>query len=100
MARRRDELGRVAADGAGELDRHAVVMRRHLRAVLGPVGRQRREPFGGAAVTFRARRARDLRVGDVLHERVRERVLLLTCKGTAPLATDELLALERVEELT
>ena len=41
--------------------------------------------------------ARDLRIGDVTDECVREGVLRLAVDRTAPLATDELLANERMQ---
>ncbi len=46
-----------------------------------------------------ARSARDLAVGDVANEHVAEGVLGLARDGGAPLAADELLALERVQAL-
>ena len=83
----------------GELQGGAKVMSHHLRPIGGSVGREGLDPCGGRAMLRGAVRARNLPVGDVADERVRERVLLLSRHRAAPLAPDELLPEQRAEEL-
>ena len=73
-------------------------MGEHLGAVLG-----RSAPsasiHSAASRCLRPRRARDLAVGDVADEHVAEDVLALARHGDCALAAQELLPLERVEQL-
>ena len=62
-----------------ELERAAVMVREHLRMVLGSA--ERLDPLGCEAVFLDARRARDLCVGDVPDEDVRKRILRLAGHG-------------------
>ncbi len=71
----------------------------HLGPVLGTLCRQRLDPLGCAEVELGPPRARDLAVRDVADEDVPERVLHLAGHRSAPLAPDQLLALERMQHL-
>ena len=94
-ARPLGELVIVAARRADELECRAPVVREHLRVVLRPT--KARDPLGTCAVPLRPVRARDLPVGDVADERMREGELALAFERRASLATDEALALEGVQ---
>jgi hypothetical protein len=91
------ELLDLAADGARVLERAHVVVREQLGRVL--CAHLRLDPGGDAPMTLAARRARDLRVRDVTHQDVPERVLLLALHRRPPVATDELLPLECAQRL-
>src|SRR5213596_2723696 len=85
---------RLLPSRLGQLERAGVVMGDHLGVVFGPaegLDPLRREPVFVAALG-----ARDLAIGNVADEHVSKRVFLLIRKRRAPLAADELLALERV----
>ena len=74
LGRAREDV--VSAGGRGQLERPQVVVREHLRPILGAVVGERLDPLGRAAVARRRGGARDLPVGDVAHEHVPERVLV------------------------
>ena len=74
-------------------------MRQHLGAILGSVRSERLDPLGCEAVLLGPLSTRDLAVGDVANEQVEECVLRLAADRGAPLAANELLALEPVERL-
>src|SRR5439155_22162993 len=93
------ELARRLPRGTRELERGAVVVREHLRPVVAALGRERLDPLGREPVLLRAVAARDLRVGDVAHEHVRERVLTLVRHGRPALTAEKLLALEGDQQL-
>ena len=91
------ERRRVLTRGPGELERCVVVVRDHARAVGRAIVGERLDPLGRPAVPLGTTRARDLRVRDVAHEDVPERVLGVGRDGATTVAADELLPLELVE---
>ena len=93
----RRQLARLLAGRARNLECRQVVMRDHLRVILGPA--ERFDPAGRPDVLLAAHQARDLGIGDVAQEQVEERVLRLVRDRRAPVPADELLALERVNLL-
>jgi hypothetical protein len=72
-------------------------MRDHARPVGRAVVAEGVDPLGGPAMPVGSPRARNLRVGDVAHEHVPERVLGVGRDRAPTVAADELLALELVE---
>src|SRR5207247_3936978 len=99
VPRARLELGRLLTRRTRELECCSEVMGEHLSAVLGAAAAERIDPLGGKPMLVRATCSRDLRVGNIAHEQVPEGVLALARHRAAPLAADELLALERVQPL-
>ena len=89
------ELGAVSAGGPSELEGRAPVMSQHLGVVIGSA--EAFDPLGDLGVLVRAVGACNLPVGDVTDERVREGDLGLIFDGSAPLAANEALALERMQ---
>ena len=79
------------------LERTEVVVRQHLGPIFCPIGREGLHPFRGAPVLLRPQRARDLPVGDVSDDDVRERELRLAVYDRVAFAADELLPLELEE---
>ena len=91
-------LGEVVVLTTGsphELERRAPVVREHLRVILGTA--EARDPLGGRAMSPGTVGTGDLPVRDVADERVGEGELALALERRAALATDEALALERVQ---
>src|SRR4029077_13490946 len=73
-----------------------VVMGEELRAVVAPA-RELLDPGRGLLVSRRALAARELPVCDLLREGMRKREFDFPCDRGAPVATQELRALELVE---
>ena len=95
--RAHDEVVDILARRACELERAGVVVRNHLRVILGTT--ERLDPLGGTRVFLRPLGARNLPVRDVAHQDVLERELRLTGDRAAPRALHELLLLQRVQAL-
>ena len=76
------------------LERARVVVRSHLREVRRAIRSEGGDPVAGDSVFLRPTRSRDLPVGDVADEYVREGVLGLVCHRRVGLSADEALALE------
>ena len=73
------DVGPALSGGVEELERLPVVVDEDLGVVSHALGGPLLDPARGREVLLRARPAGDLLVGDVAHERVPERELLLTC---------------------
>src|SRR5205807_9651242 len=96
-ARPRNQLVGGQARRAGEVERLSVVVRKRLGVIV-PAA-ERLDPGRGGLVLERARRTWDLTTGDVPDEDVPEGVLRLA-RDRRDLGTEnELLPLERVEQL-
>jgi hypothetical protein len=97
LARTVDEVWIVrGARGPRELERLLVVVRKQLGVVLRAP--EIFDPFTRTAVLLRPSAARDLAIRDVAEEHVLERVLRVVGDCRAPLATDEVLALQRPQQ--
>ena len=68
----------------GELERRQVVMCQHIGHILDALGRLLLDPSRRRAMPGDAASARDLRVADISHEHVGERVLLFVLHRTHP----------------
>ena len=91
------QLGRIEPGRLRELERLQVVVGEHLGLLLG--ASERLDPRRRSLMLVRSRRTRDLAVGDIADEHVAERVLALARDRGACETLDELLALERVQQL-
>src|SRR5439155_13568996 len=91
-----DEGTWLMAQGAFQLEGRNEVIRKHLRVVR--LAAERGDPLGGSQVLLRARCPWDLRVGDVTYENVPKRILALAREGGPALASNEFLAVEKMQQ--
>src|SRR5881227_3605974 len=87
----------IYAGGSTKLDRPHEVVREHLSAIFGAIGRQRIDPVRDAQMRVRTGGTGHLAIGTVTDQYVHEDVLARSRNRRSMLPAHELLPLERMQ---